>query len=309
MPKVQLDRAFKKSKQLSQLYKTGKLDSVIAQFSSIIHPEFYLGGHKCSAFKLPGLNQVYKLSLKNIRYFKNGYCDKFRLLCSKPSHLLPNDPLFFFQYHINSMPLCYAPIKEILYEDNDVFLYTQDYCTPVRKYQTVKGETVFDPLIVVQILELIINLFRKNNLVTEIGTHNIGFVQSNKNKDTESNHNSHLVLFDYDTIRPLKEAIMKKPSHWWGSQVGDLLNYLSHVFCPNSQKWYHKYRKYWRHHPNDLVSITEDFPSYVIDLIDSYINPIDDVDQQISTMIHNLNRCRKQILMQVEKPHTRYSQY
>lgn len=298
MPRSQsrsnLFNVFKKSAQLSKLYNIGLLDDVIAQFRSLMNPQFYLGGHKCSAFLLPDHNLVFKVSLKNIRYFKNGYCGKFRDLCGKRQPPPPQDPILFFQYHINSMPSCYAPIKDIVYEDENIFVYTQDVCIPLRKYQTIKGLTVFNPIIVAKILQLIIYLFVQNNLVTEIGTYNIGIIEL---------HNvSSLVLFDYETIRPLFETLINRPMTWWGSLVGNLLHYLSHVFCPNRQKLYHKKRKYWRKHPDDIASIKNDFPFYVVDLIYSIIHPIDDVNQQMNTIIKNLKYCRKQIISMISKP-------
>ena len=281
MPKSNLDSVFKKSSGLTKLYRQKKLDDVISQFSKYITPQSYLGGSKCSAFLLPDSKHILKVSLKDIRYFRNGYCQQFM-----KSHRTTGDQVDFFQKHVNSLDYCFAPIKEVVYKDENIFIYIQDCCRPLK--EQLLSTKIYDPAIIIQVLKIVKYMIGQNVLVVEIGPSNIGLIKSTSGKRK-------VVIFDYDTIKPLRHTIRDKPKGWWGFQLGSLLYYLSHVFCPQKTDWYRSRRHGWGTKFEDFKQTTRDFPSCVSKLIQSYTQTNSDIDGYIENLLSSFDLCIENI--------------
>ena len=289
MPKRSLSNVFKSSEGLLQLYRNGQLDSIIDKFSDIITEANHLGGSKCSTFLMPDKKHVFKLTLKDIGYFKKGYCADF---IKQLNHEEIND-VHFFRKHINSMGEYFASVKKILYHDENIFIYIQDCCIPLRHYKNKLPSNLLGGNIVIQILQFIQYMIEKDVLVTEIGPGNLGIFQPSKHDLPK------LVIFDYDTVKPLRETMRINIHRWWGFQLGSLLNYLSHIFKPNKSKWYYSQRHKWGKSLEAFESAKKDFPNCVYALIESYTRPLStneqDIESQLNKIIFNLGQCITEI--------------
>ena len=281
MSKNNLTTVFRSSEGLLKLYRKKKLDHIIAKFSDYINTSSYLGGSKCSAFLLPNKKEVLKITLKSIKYFRDGYYQIFRKHNVKANDQL--DSVQFLQHQINSMGNYFSQIKEILYSDEDVFVYLQDYCTPFKEYMIAHPDQV-DPQIIKQVIQLVQYMISNNVLITEIGPSNIGLSESGK-----------VLIYDYDGLRPLREIIIQKPSDWWGFQLGSLLYYLSFIFQPKKIDWYRSHRHKWGHQLKDFKIAQKDFPSCVYDVIKAYTIFDKNIETQIGKIISSLESCLTQI--------------
>ena len=288
MPKKNLSSVFKSSEGLTQLYRAGKLDTIIDKYSDIINETNHLGGSKCSTFLLPDKKTVLKLTLNDIGYFKKGYCRDFMQLYE----MSEIEPVHFFRKHINSLDLFFAPMKKILYHDENVFIYTQDCCIPLRKYKDKSKSGLLESSVVTQVLEFLIYMIDKDVLVTEIGPGNLGVYY-------ETHKTPKLILFDYDTVKPLRAEMRKNLYRWWGFQLGSMLTYLSYVFKPNKSKWYYTHRHKWGKTIDDFKSIKKDFPSYVHTIIEAYTcpktNSPEDIEDQLNIIKQRLKKCISEI--------------
>ena len=276
MPKNNLFDVFRSCEGLSKLYRKKKLDHIIAKFENYINTSSYLGGSKCSTFLLPNKKEVLKITLRDIRYFREGYSRAFQKSSKNSLNL---DPVKFFQQQINSMGNYFAQIKEILYSDEDVFVFLQDYCTPFKELPSP-----VNPQIILQVVQSIHYMISNNVLITEIGPSNIGLSESGK-----------ILIYDYDALRPLKDAMAQKPTDWCGHQLGSLLYYLSHIYQPEKINWYRSQRHKWSYQLKSFKDTQKDFPSGVYEVIKAYTIFDKNIETQIEKIIYTLELCLMQI--------------
>ena len=233
------------SKELLKLYNGGQLDVVLDQFSDVINQENFLGGGgDASGFLYNEGTQVLKLCLKNIGYFKRyGHmtpheatetetpmisCDYNRRQITRNQRQIGGtlsvkkgggNPTQAQQFkeHINSYSSIrgfLVPIEEILYEDENVFIYTQKRC------QLLKKDSI-SPRIVIGVIQMIQFMLRKNILVTDISPHNLGLLKGQ------------VVLFDYHGLHPFqrRDGTIKRRK-WCGRILRNLARYLSYIYAP-----------------------------------------------------------------------------
>lgn len=282
-----LSNVFKRSPRLLSLYRNGQLDTLIQQFQEIINQNHYLGGSKCSAFLMPDRKHVFKITIREIGYFKKGYCQKFMEQLQTDE----KNPLIFFQNHINSLSQYFAPIKDIVYSDQNIFVYIQDYCQSLRVYKrSLLDGQCFKPEIIIEILKFIQYMIEHDILITEIGIANLGIF---KNKP----HCPKLIIFDYDTIKPLRQTMIRYPSRWWGFQLGNLLYYLSFVFQPTKIRWYYDHHHRWGKENYDFKSIEKDFPPCIISLLNCYTEETlnNNTEKKLENIIQKINLCIQEI--------------
>ena len=217
------------SKELLKLYNGGQLDVVLDQFSDVINQENFLGGGgDASGFLYKGGKKVLKLCLKKIGYFKRYGHGSKELGLSEAEQ---------FKEHINSYllkgskhglekgvphgglrgespPNFFVPIEEILYEDENVFIYTQNRCQLLKK-------DFISPRIVIGVIQMIQFMLRKNILVTDISPHNLGLLKGQ------------VVLFDYHGLHPFqrRDGTIKRRK-WCGRILKNLARYLSYIYAP-----------------------------------------------------------------------------
>jgi hypothetical protein len=178
MPK--LEDLFK-SEPLLKRIKKGKLDEVFERFGEFIKVRRFLGrGKDATVFEYKD-NQVLKICTKEIGFFKHygGTAHDFKRRMEELS-----------QY--------FAPPKEILYEDDHVFIYTQDNCVSLRK-------AMLSPQIVRDYFGFLKFMIDNNIVVTDIAPHNLGVV------------NGKFTCFDYHGLGPLSKRnilVIDRMSFW-----------------------------------------------------------------------------------------------
>lgn len=161
------------SSRLLNCYKKGQLDPVLNKFNQIINNQTFLGaGDDVSTF-LYNDNQVMKICTKKCRYF---------LTFTKNNKSLSEG--LQFKEHINDLQPYFLPVLDILYEDKNILVYTQDRCKKIKKQQITREE-------VLSIFKMVKLMFEKNCIVTDIGPHNIGV------------YNDQPCLFDYHSLQPI----------------------------------------------------------------------------------------------------------
>jgi len=197
------------SKGLKSLYKNGQLDKVLDLFKEKINKKTLLAtGNDASVFVYNEGKQVLKLCLKDIRYF-NKYKGKSGRNSAQR-----------FQKHINSLKPFLIPVEEILYEDENVFVYTQNMCEKLNK-------KIITPNTVVRVFQFVQFMLKKNFLLTDIAPHNLGL------------YDDHIIAFDYHGLHPLKQPNgLIKRVNWWKRIMKNLARYLCYIYSARRRKQY-----------------------------------------------------------------------
>lgn len=139
-----------------------------------IQPNNLLGlGTSCIVYSYGQM--VIKICAKRIKYFHYHKKRSAELLKKTSETLTPN----------------FLPIKEILYDGDEFFVYTQDKCKPLSKKKPIKNHELRD------LLSLIKTMFKNGFIVGQIKPKNVGYF------------NDHVVLFDYHSMHPLYERMKK----------------------------------------------------------------------------------------------------
>lgn len=181
-------------KKLDRLHKEGQLDAMFDLLSKKINRKTWLGsGSEAAAFFYQ--DQVIKVCPKSIRYFKEA------------GHLSAET----FQNQVNQLQPFLVPINKVLYEDDQVMVYTQDKC------QLIKDYDYKSPYIVISFLQLIIFMFENNELISDIGPHNLGVLDG------------HLVVFDYHGLHPIIRNNKVRKRKWWKRPITNLTNFINYL--------------------------------------------------------------------------------
>lgn len=199
------------SKKLILLYKEGKLDKILKRFKSEISEKNFMGaGTHASSYRYKGGKQVFKLCPKDIPYFH-----QFPLVSPNRSHAKQ------FKQHIGTLAPFLSEVKEILYEDEYIFIYTQDVC---RRFDMNKIT-----------VEMVVNIFRtvrfliQNNLLLgDIAPNNFGF------------QGKQLVLFDYHDLQPISRDGRQLKTGWWRGIMKNLTRYLAALYAPQKLQKYER---------------------------------------------------------------------
>src|SRR5437773_6869787 len=109
-------RNFIHSSRLLNCYKKGKLDEILEKFHLHINEQTFLGAGDDASTFLYDENQVLKICTKQSRYFQ---------MFENHGHQ--------FQQHIDEFYPYFLPVNEILYEDKNILIYTQDFCKKIKK--------------------------------------------------------------------------------------------------------------------------------------------------------------------------------
>lgn len=196
-----------KSGDLGHLYKSGALKEVMSKFKDIMTSKNLAGsGTDAVAFYYNGGTEVFKLCNKKINYF-------IQFSQNQASQ---------FQQQINSLTPIFLPVEEILYEDDNIFVYTQKVCKILNK-------DLITPEIVVEIFKMVQFMIINNVILTDLAPHNIGI------------YDNQVVFFDYHGLRPLKLGSGKiKHKKWWKRLFRNLTSYLCYIYSPNQREEYEK---------------------------------------------------------------------
>jgi len=181
-------------KDLDKLDEKGKLKHLFKKLHRQINEETWLGsGSEAAAFYYD--HEVIKVCPKRIRYF------------SEAGHSSAD----LFREQVNKLQPFLVPVKKILYEDKHVVAYTQEKC------QLLKDEDYKSPYIVISFLQLIIFMFENNQLVSDIGIHNLGLLDGQ------------LVVFDYHGLHPITRNGHVRRHKWWKRPITNLSNFLEYI--------------------------------------------------------------------------------
>ena len=166
-------KKFLKSKTLLMLDKFGKLDPIFDQFKEEMNLKTFLGARgDVSRFQYKD-NQVLKMSSKDIVYFRRF---------SRRGQVGTQH----FKEHIESLQPYFLPVNEVLYEDDNIFIYTQDNCRILKELKREINQEM-----VLTIFKAIHAMLNRNLFSGAISLRNFGL------------HNGNVVLFDYHDLHPL----------------------------------------------------------------------------------------------------------
>ena len=227
------------SDRLIQLYKEGKLRAVMDTLDKKISEKTFLyAGVNVSIFSYKNDKQVLMFCPMTIPYFKRyGHV-------GAQMGLTPGQQ---FKEHINSLGVFFLPIKEIIYEDANVFVYVQDNCQRVKKNIT--------PLIVAEFLQLIQFMIKKNVLLTDLSPNNVSVL------------NGHLIISDYHGLHPLKREGRIHREKWWGRLFRNLVRFISHIYAPEKLSEYSELLNTYNATVAEKLAADKQLPPAFIELI------------------------------------------
>jgi hypothetical protein len=146
---------FIKAHWLNELYKEGKLNKVLNKYNKLINKSSLIGsGTQVCCFATKHKRKVIKLCPKKIRFYTES-------------------SFISFKDEINSMVPFFTKVLDIIYEDSNIFIYSQNTC------HKIKESKVNDPYVIMSISLLIIAMLKFDKIVTDIGPHNIGVYHRN----------------------------------------------------------------------------------------------------------------------------------
>lgn len=170
------------------------------------------GVHAC-AFYSTTRGDVIKVCLKTIPYFQ----------------FFPNHNAEQFKMYINKLDPAILPIKEILFEDQNFFIYAQDLCEKKQIYHSH----------ILTLFEITRFLLEKNRLICDLVEQNIGFFRQR------------LVLYDFHDVIPIFEDLsaidnskssVYQPLHYrkWARLLRNLACCLCLIYAPRKKNQYYK---------------------------------------------------------------------
>ena len=228
--------------QFSKLKKTDKLLAVLKSLG-LTEKDFLDSGCTATVFKKN--NQAVKVCRKTIRYFENytGNAQSFK-------------------NHINRLGHIFLPVNEILYEDDDFFIYTQDLCQPLEK-------EIINKKITIEFFQLFKSMIKEKCMVSGLSPGNL------------CSYRGQILIYDYHGLHPLKSLNS-------GRIARNLTKYMTLTFCP--QKHHHHKAILTEFNKKTVDQLTK-LPSTFIDLLKAMLN-----DNLSSTeIIQLIDRCLQQI--------------
>lgn len=264
------------SSELADLYKKGQLQQVLRDFKKDINEKTFVGaGANASVFSYKHDKQVLKLVPINISYFKR-YGEIGPHMGLRPAEQ--------FKEHINSLGTYFLPIKDLLYQDDYVFIYTQDRCQKLRKNIT--------PHIVIEFLQFIQYMLKRNIILTDLSSNNIGLTPQ-----------GHIILFDYHGLHPLKRDGRIHRVKWWGRLFRNFTKFITTIYAPDRADEYAGYAQTYDSSMIEKFVNDNKLPQSYIDLLDYITTHDNQVD--LPTLYKLLQKCIDTILsgFQIDNKH------
>jgi hypothetical protein len=182
--------------ELSRLYKHGQLDKMLQQLNGIINPHNLIAtATETSVFNYTknGEKYVAKVVPRNIRFFK---------------HFGKHHSAEEFKKYINRLDPYFLPVKEILYEDKNIFVYSQEKCDIVESKRISKT-------VVIEVFHLIQFMLVNRIMLTDLAPHNLGIVRH------------HVVVFDYHGLHRLMKDGEIYRDDWWRRLARNLTRFMT----------------------------------------------------------------------------------
>ena len=215
-----------RSQKLIALYQEGKLSKVLSRFRDYINEKNYLGaGTHAASFRYNKGEQVLKLCTKEISYFQHFPLEAVSGAPSMYGGSRSRSHAEQFKKQINLLGPYLLPVKEILYEDNNVFVYTQDLCDRFD-ISRINHDMVS------KIFQMVEFLVKKNILLTDIAPNNFGLIGTRRHRQ--------IILYDYHDLQPISVNGHQLKTSWWRGIIKNLTRYISAIYCPRKSQKYEK---------------------------------------------------------------------
>ena len=197
-----------KAVELNRLFNGGQLDGLLRKFNTQLTMENLIAcGGDVTVFKYMGKDNkkhVAKIVPKNIRFF---------------DHFGDGNSAKDFKKCINRLDPYFLPVEEILYEDDNVFVYTQRKCKLIESKRITRK-------VVIDVLRLVQFMFVNDILLTDLAPHNLGII------------NKHVVVFDYHGLHRLTKNGELKRCDWWRRLARNLTRFITGLCCPHERPAY-----------------------------------------------------------------------
>jgi hypothetical protein len=183
------------SLELMKLYKAGQLDRMMKELDNIINPNnLIVSANDTSVFHYEKNAEKYvcKVTPKTLRFFK---------------HFGTNHSAKDFKKYINRLNPFFLPVEDILYEDENIFVYTQRKCSVIKSKKITKK-------IVIDVLRLVQFMLINNVLLTDLAPHNLGLIHKK------------IVVFDYHGLHRLMKNDKIKRVNWWRRLARNLTRFM-----------------------------------------------------------------------------------
>ncbi len=255
------------SDKLLKYYKQGKLDDVLKRFKKYINKDEFLGaGGDASGFRYNDGKEVLKICMKDICYFKRNL-------------LYANNQGQQFKNHINKLSPYFLPINEILFEDSEVLVYTQNFCKRLEKDRIT-------PEVSATVFQMVRFMICNDALSTDIAPHNLGI------------YKNRLVLFDYHGLHPILRNGSLPGKKWWGRLIRNLTRYMSYIYAPDRIDEYVRLMKNFNEKHYKKIIKEGLLPKCYIDLLQYLMEleggeSIDELVDLLGDCIKNLLHCRR----------------
>jgi len=247
------------SLELSRLLKGGGMNQFLKQYGNLVNSNTFIAcGGDTAVFDYN--NQVIKVVPKNIRFFKHFGNDR---------HSAKD-----FKKYINRLEPFFLPVGEVMYENDDFFVYTQEKCKLIES-KRINKKTVINLFRLIQFM--IVN----NVILTDLAPHNLGV--SNKG----------LVVFDYHGLHRLtKNGKIKRPD-WWRRLARNLTRFMCGLYCPKKRSQYSQMMQQCDSYVIKTMTADKDLPSVFTELIKYLMTQQNHVS--IEELCNHLEQCIKYI--------------
>jgi len=207
-----------KTIQFSKLKTTPQLIKTL-QSLGVTEKDFLDSG--CTATVFVKNNQAIKVCRKTIRYFSNyeGNAQSFKT-------------------HINSLSHIFLPVKDVLYEDLDCFIYTQDLCQPLDK-------KIVNKKIANEFLQLFKSMIKKDCMISGLSPGNLCLYEGK------------LLIYDYHGLHKLTTFQTSRVPR-------NLTKYMTLAFCPLK---YHDHKVIMAKFQKKSIKKLTQLPPSFIDLL------------------------------------------
>lgn len=196
------------SLELLRLYEYGQMNKMFEKLGSLVNLKTLLttgGDVSVFNYEKEGQKYVIKLAPKNLRFFRHF---------GRGDHLATD-----FQKYINRLEPFFVPVEEIMYEDENFFVYTQKKCKVIESSKINKK-------VAIDVFRLVQFMLINDILLTDLAPHNLGLL------------NGHVCVFDYHGLHRMTENGVIKEANWWQRLVRNLTRFMCGVYNPRKRPLY-----------------------------------------------------------------------
>lgn len=228
--------------KFAKLSKTSHLMKTLKSFG-LSEDNFLASGCTATVFKVG--NTIIKVCRKDIRYF---------------SHYKGNAQSF--KNHINRLGHIFLPVNQILYEDRDFFIYTQNLCQPLDKEHVTIPQTI-------QFLQIFKAMIQEKCMISGLSPHNLCFYQGR------------ILIFDYHGLHKLKDLRS-------GRIARNLVKYMTLSLCPDK---YSNNKNKMSHYSKKTIDKLTKMPPCFINLLKAMLK-----EKKSANIVGHIDACIQQLM-------------